>query len=100
MGGTYRDLKVWQSAMELTVKVYRVSQKFPTYELYGLSSQLRRAVVSVASNIAEGKGRSSNKELLQFLSHARGSTYEVQTQLEIAAAPGHLPASESQELLR
>jgi four helix bundle protein len=100
MGGTYHDLKVWQSAMELTVKIYRVSERFPAHELYGLSSQLRRAVVSVASNIAEGKGRSSDKELLQFLSHARGSTYEVQTQLQIAQALGYLPASESQELLR
>jgi len=79
MGGTYRDLRVWQSAMELTGNIYRATKKFPAEEKYGLSSQLRRAAVCVASNIAEGKGRSSDKELLQFLSRARGSVYEIQT---------------------
>jgi len=79
MGGTYRDLRVWQSAMELTGNIYRATKKLPAEEKYGLSSQLRRAAVSVASNIAEGKGRSSDKELLQFLSRARGSVYEIQT---------------------
>ena len=98
MGGTYHDLLVWQSAMELTVSIYRASQKFPAQELYGLSSQLRRAAVSVASNIAEGKGRSSDKELVQFLSHARGSLYEVQTQLRIAQALDFLPTPNYQEL--
>ena len=99
MGGTYRDLRVWQSAMELTVDIYRVSRKFPTHEVYGLTSQLRRAAVSVASNIAEGKGRSSDKELLQFLSHARGSSYEIQTQLEIAESLGYLSEADSHQLL-
>ena len=80
MGGTYQDLRVWQSAMELTTAVYHATRKFPADEIYGLSSQLRLASVSVPSNIAEGKGRSSDKELLQFLSRARGSIYEVQTQ--------------------
>ena len=100
MGGTYRDLKVWQGAMELTVSIYRASQKFPAHELYGLSSQLRRAAVSVASNIAEGKGRSSDKELLQFLSRARGSLYEVSTQLEIARSLGYLESPDSDDLVR
>jgi four helix bundle protein len=90
MGGTYQDLRVWQSAMELTTAVYHATRKFPADEIYGLSSQLRRASVSVPSNIAEGKGRSSDKELLQFLSRARGSIYEVQTQLEIAESLGYL----------
>jgi four helix bundle protein len=72
MGGTYHDLKVWQGAMELTTKIYRITREFPAEEMYGLSTQLRRAAISVPSNIAEGKGRSSDKELLQFLSHARG----------------------------
>lgn len=84
MGGTYQDLRVWRNAMELRVNIYRATRKFPAEEIYGLSSQLRRAAVSVPSNIAEGKGRSSDKELLQFLCHARGSIYEIQTQLEIA----------------
>jgi four helix bundle protein len=99
MGGTYHDLKVWQSAMDLTLKVYRVTQKFPAHELYGLSAQLRRAAVSIASNIAEGKGRSSDKELLQFLSHARGSAYEVQTQLELAKLLGYLTTPQELDLL-
>ena len=88
MGGTYQDLRVWRNAMELTVNIYLATRKFPAEETYGLSSQLRRAAVSVPSNIAEGKGRSSDKELLQFLSRARGSIYELQTQLEIAECLG------------
>jgi four helix bundle protein len=94
MGGTYHDLRAWQSAMELTVSIYRATRKFPHEEMYGLSAQLRRAAVSVPSNIAEGKGRSSDKELLQFLSRARGSLYEVQTQLEIAESLGYLTTEE------
>jgi len=84
MGGTYEDLEVWQAAMDLVVRVYTVTRNFPPDERFGLTSQLRRAAVSVASNIAEGKGRISDKELLQFLSRARGSLYEVQTQLKLA----------------
>lgn len=99
MSGTYRDLKVWQSAVQLTLDIYRVTQKFPSHELYGLASQIRRAAVSVASNIAEGKGRSSDKELLQFLSHARGSSYEVQTQLEIAASLGYIARLDVEDLV-
>ncbi len=99
MGGTFHDLRVWQCAMEFTVKIYRVTQKFPAHEMYGLSAQLRRAAVSVASNIAEGKGRSSDKELLQFLSRARGSLYEIQTQLEIAEHLGYLTANDREDLL-
>jgi four helix bundle protein len=73
MGGTYEDLEVWQASMDLVVKIYAASRSFSADERYGLTSQLRRAAVSVASNIAEGKGRISDKELLQFLSRARGS---------------------------
>lgn len=98
MGGTYHDLRAWQTAMELTVKIYRATRKFPHEEMYGLSSQLRRAAVSVPSNIAEGKGRSSDKELVQFLSHARGSIYELQTQLEIAESLGYLSSADQQAL--
>jgi four helix bundle protein len=99
MSGTYRDLNVWQGAMRLTIGIYRAAEKFPVYELYGLSSQLRRAAVSVASNIAEGKGRSSDKELLQFLSCARGSLYEVETQLEIGKLLGYLQTTDARALL-
>jgi four helix bundle protein len=73
MSESYRDLKAWQSAVELALNVYRATQSFPKEEVYGLSSQMRRAAVSIASNIAEGKGRRSQKELLQFLFRARGS---------------------------
>jgi four helix bundle protein len=90
MSGTYEDLKVWQIAMELILDIYRATRSFPEEEKYGLTSQIRRAAVSIASNIAEGKGRASDKELLQFLNHARGSLYEVQTQLAIAERLGYL----------
>jgi four helix bundle protein len=100
MSGTYRDLKAWQGAMQLTIAIYGATGKFPSHELYGLSSQLRRAAVSVASNIAEGKGRSSDKELLQFLSRARGSLYEVETQLQIAESIGYLQAVDSTALIQ
>jgi four helix bundle protein len=84
MSGTFRDLEVWKAAMELAVQVYRLTARFPKEERYGLTSQMRRAAVSVPSNIAEGKGRASDKELIQFLaSHARGSLFEIETQLTI-----------------
>jgi four helix bundle protein len=78
------DLVVWQRAIDLTVCVYRLTQDFPRNEMYGLVSQLRRASVSVASNIAEGRGRLSVPEFRQFLGIALGSTFEVKTQLIVA----------------
>ncbi len=84
MAQSFRDLVVWQRAMQLTVAVYKLTQDFPREEQYGLTSQLRRSVVSVPSNIAEGQGRGSSGEFRQFLGIARGSNCEVQTQLEIA----------------
>jgi four helix bundle protein len=98
MSGTYKDLKVWQTAMDMVVSVYRSTKSFPKEETYGLTIQIRRAAVSVASNIAEGKGRSSDKELLQFLSHARGSLFEVETQIAIAQHLGYMSESESETL--
>jgi len=74
--------------MELTIEVYRLTRGFPKEETFGLSSQLRRAAVSIPSNIAEGQGRSNTREFRQFLSIARGSNCELQTQLEIARALG------------
>jgi hypothetical protein len=71
VSGTCRDLKCWQKALDLSVLTYRATAKFPREEIFGLASQLRRASVSVISNIAEGKGRSSEKELLRFLANAR-----------------------------
>jgi four helix bundle protein len=84
MGESFRDLTVWQRSIELTTCIYELSAAFPNSEIYGLTSQLRRAAISIASNIAEGAGRASKKEFRQFLSMARGSNCEVQTQLIIA----------------
>jgi four helix bundle protein len=81
---SYRDLIVWQKAIDLTVICYRVSQEFPKTEIYGLTSQLRRASVSVAANIAEGYGRGSRKEYLQFLSIEQGSLKETEIHIIIA----------------
>jgi four helix bundle protein len=81
---SYRDLLVWQRALELAVRIYRLSEKFPKSEIYGLTSQVRRAAVSVPSNIAEGYGRGSRKEYLQFLSVAQGSLKELETQIILA----------------
>jgi four helix bundle protein len=81
---SFHDLYTWQKAMELVEEVYRLTQFFPKEETYGLRSQVRRAAVSIPSNIAEGQGRESTKEFQHFLSIARGSLYEVITQLLIA----------------
>jgi four helix bundle protein len=80
----FHDLTVWQRAIDLTVCIYRLTQRSPKEEMYGLVSQLRRASVSVASNIAEGRGRLNSAEFRQFLGVALGSTFEVQTQLLVA----------------
>lgn len=77
----FKDLIVWQRAMELVVEVYQLVKKLPKEELFALSDQIRRAVISIPSNIAEGQGRSSLKEFSYFLSIARGSKAELETQL-------------------
>jgi len=84
MSASFKDLRVWREAMNLAVEIYRVTAQFPRHELYGLTQQLRRAAVSVPSNIAEGKGHRSDREFGNFLLHARGSLLEVQTQVMIA----------------
>jgi len=99
MSGTYRDLKAWQTAIDMIRDIYRLTAAFPREETYGLTIQLRRAGVSVASNIAEGKGRSSDKELLHFLSNAKGSLFEVETQVMIADGLGYLTHSQGEHLL-
>jgi len=81
---TYRDLIVWQKSKELVVEIYRLTDKFPKSEIYGLTSQIRRAAVSVPSNIAEGKLRNSSREQRKFLLIAFGSGGELETQIEIA----------------
>jgi four helix bundle protein len=84
MASSFRDLRVWQEAMDLVSEVYTCTTKFPKEELYGLTSQMRRAAVSVPSNIAEGKGLNTDPEFLRALYHARGSLMELQTQVLIA----------------
>lgn len=86
MAQAFRDLVVWQRSMQLTIAVYGLTREFPSDERFGLTSQIRRSAVSVPSNIAEGQGRSNVGEFKQFLSIARGSNYELQTQLELAKA--------------
>jgi four helix bundle protein len=89
---SYRDLIVWQKAMALVTDVYRATDSFPAREIYGITNQVRRAAVAIPSDIAEGKGRLSKKEYVQMLARARGSAFEVQTQLEVSRNLGFLSA--------
>lgn len=98
MSGTFRDLESWQSAFDLALMVYSATRSFPREETYGLSIQMRRAAVSVVSNIAEGKGRFSDKELLQFLATSKGSLFELQTQIELAKCLSYLSDSQADDL--
>jgi len=95
---SFRDLRVWRQAIDLALMVYRSTEAFPKDELYGLAQQMRRAAVSIASNIAEGKGRRSDKEFRQFLFHARGSLLELETQLAIAGKLEYLTEKQSNEV--
>lgn len=87
---SYRSLIVWQKAMQFAKIVYAVVDTFPPAEKYALSDQIRRAVVSIPSNIAEGCGRTTNRDYAHFLSIARGSLYETMTQLELAESIGYI----------
>src|SRR5260370_7800106 len=98
-GSSFRDLRVWQEAMKLTTEIYKSTTNFPKHELYGLSQQVRRAAVSVPSNIAEGKGHRSDKEFVHFLLHARGSLLELQTPLLIAKKLQYFRKKEESRLL-
>ena len=90
MKRAHHDLKVWQEAMDLVKMIYQSSSSFPESENFGLKSQIRRAAISVPSNIAEGAARTSDKEFLQFLSISRGSLSEVETQMLISRNLGYL----------
>jgi len=87
---SYRDLSVWQRAMEVTIEVYRLVKKLPKEETYALSDQMRRAVVSIPSNIAEGQSRDSLRDYTRYLIIARGSKSELETQLMICVSIGYL----------
>ena len=99
MGQSYRDLIAWRKAVQYVTEIYNATKEFPREEQYGLKNQLRRAAVSVPSNIAEGQARFSPKEFCHFLSHARGSLVEIETQVIIAHNLGYLTPRQSQTLL-
>jgi four helix bundle protein len=95
----YRDLIVWQKAMDLVEMVYKATHTFPSEEMFGLKSQLRRAAVSVPSNIAEGQGRHTTREFLHFLSISNGSLREIETQILIAGRLNYLPENQCTQML-
>lgn len=96
---SYRDLRVWQASRALVVEIYTLTRPFPQEERYGLTAQMRRAAISVPSNIAEGNARSS-KEYIRFLEIALGSLAELETQLEIAGALGYIQHTRLQDMLK
>jgi len=95
----YRDLKVWQLGVEISLAVYDATEQFPKGEVYGLVSQLRRASVSIPSNIAEGNSRGQTKDFIRFLSIARGSVAEVETQLIIAEKRGYIQLTQLDRMI-
>ena len=97
-GSDYRDLIAWQKAMDFVELLYRATASFPREELYGLTAQMRRAAVSIPSNIAEGQGRDTSADFVRFLSIARGSVKEVETQVIIASRLGYIGPREEGEL--
>lgn len=100
MGRSYKDLVAWQKSMDLVTGTYRATAGFPKDELFGLTSQLRHAAVSIPSNIAEGQGRLAEKEFRYFLGQARGSLMEVETQLQIAENLGYLQKEQTASLFQ
>jgi four helix bundle protein len=98
VSGNHKDLIAWHKAMELVLTVYQCTKTFPREETYGLAAQMRRAAVSIPSNIAEGKGRFSSREMSQFLVNARGSLLELETQIEIARALKYVKNEEAKIL--
>ncbi|WP_411833729.1 four helix bundle protein [Pseudoxanthomonas mexicana] len=95
---SYQDLKVWQDAVSLVESVYRITSGFPAEDRFGLTSQIRRAAVSVPSNIAEGHARSSARDFMRHLAISRGSLAELETQILIAHRIGYLSADHMEEL--
>lgn len=95
----YRDLIAWQKAMDLVDLIYQTTKGFPKDEMYGLTNQLRRAAVSIPSNIAEGQGRQTTPEFVRFLAIAHGSLREVETQVMIARRQGYLTAEQEEAML-
>jgi four helix bundle protein len=96
---SYQDLIGWKKSIALVTEVYRSTQNFPRPETYGLTSQIRRAAISIPSNIAEGQGRRSRGEFKQFLGHARGSVFELESQIIIARNLSYLDEAQAEALL-
>jgi four helix bundle protein len=97
-GYGYRDLIVWQKGIELAKLIYRLTQRLPNEEKFGLVSQMRRAAVSVPSNVAEGQARHTTKEFIQFVSHAEGSLAELDTQLRLGVELGYCSNGETDQI--
>lgn len=95
----FREYDIWKSSIQIAKQVYLISELFPSSEKFGLSSQIQRAVISIASNIAEGSARKSEKEFAHFLEIAQGSAFEVETQLILAKEIGYIQESSLVELL-
>jgi len=95
----YQKLIAWQRAMDVAVEVHRISKSFPREELFGLTSQMRRSAVSIASNIAEGQGRGRSKDFARFLKVANGSRQELETQVILAHAFGYLSEADRDNIL-
>lgn len=93
-----KEIKVWRKAIDLAATLYELVSRFPSEEKYGLSAQMKRSSVSIASNIAEGAGRNSKKEFIQFLGFANGSSFELLTQVAIACKLGLLDAETAKEV--
>ncbi len=96
---SYKDLLVWQKGITLVKEIYRLTQTFPDTEKFGLVSQMRRAAVSVPSNIAEGQCRHTRKEFIQFLSHSEGSVAELETQLVLSVELGYCTLAQTQRVM-
>jgi four helix bundle protein len=99
MFGNFRNLALWKSSMNLTTEIYKLTKLFPDHERFGLVSQMQRAAVSIPSNIAEGFGRESTKDLTRFLYTSRGSLMELSTQLEISINLGYISSDSSKPII-
>ena len=98
MAQSFRDLEVWQRAMDLTAAVYELTHSFPKQEIYGLTSQMRRCAVSIPSNIAEGSARATKRDFAHFITMARGSAAELETQLLLAVRLGYISQETHKEV--
>src|SRR3989440_1666555 len=97
---SYKDLNVWQKGIELAKLIYTLTTRFPAEEKFGLISQMRRAAVSIPSNIAEGQARHTRKEFIQFLSHSEGSVAELETQVILGVELGYCVVTDTEEITR